>query len=100
MARFGHVVAESLFVDCSWTDSLVRSCRRFVLMLGWLMLCGRERYFQGPLIRQIYPSLLVCVFSRVFEFENIGLRDSTLRNQQVAKALRYPFLQTLIGTAA
>ena len=91
MARFGYVVAESLFVDCSWTDSLVRCCRRFVPMLNWLMLCGQERCFPGPLIRQIYPSLLVCVFGRVFGFENPGLRDSTLRNRQVAKALRHPF---------
>jgi hypothetical protein len=53
-------------------------------------------FFPGPLIRQIYPSLLVCVFSRVFGFENVGLRVSTLRNHQVAKALRHPFLQTLI----
>jgi hypothetical protein len=60
------------------------------------MLCGLERFFPGPLIRQIYPSLQVCVFSRVFGFENVGLRESTLRNHQVLKYLRHPFLQTLI----
>jgi hypothetical protein len=99
MARFGHLVAESLFVDCSWTDSLARCSRRFVPILGWLMLCGLERCFPEPLIRQIYPSLPICVLSRVFDFENVGHRESTLRNQYVAEALRHPFLQVLIGAA-
>ncbi|MFT5325749.1 MAG: transcriptional regulator of met regulon [Planctomycetaceae bacterium] len=63
------------------------------------MLCGLERCFPKPLIRQIYPSLPICVFSQVFDFENVGRRESTLRNRYVAEALCHPFLQALIGTA-
>ena len=99
MDRVGLVVAESLFVDCSWTDSLVGCRRRFAPMLSWLMLCGREQYFPEPLIRQIYPSLPICVFSRVFESGNIVRRESTLRNQHVGETLRHSFLQVLIGAA-